>query len=74
MKKLRSFINLTKVFLNSLNVNLKGFIIRVRYKKKTKKTWGVKKELIGKIGNTESIYLKSLLLRKEKKEITEIKI
>ena len=37
MKKLRSFINLTKVFLNSLNVNLKGFIIRVRYKSLKKK-------------------------------------
>ena len=31
MKKMRSYINLTKVFLNQLNVILKGFIIRVKY-------------------------------------------
>ena len=31
MKKMRSYINLTKVFLNLLNVILKGFIIRVKY-------------------------------------------
>ena len=27
----RSYINLTKVFLNPVNVSLKGFIIRVKY-------------------------------------------
>ena len=31
MKKMRSYINLTKVFLNLLNIILKGFIIRVKY-------------------------------------------
>ena len=31
MTKMRSYINLTKVFLNPLNVSLKGFIIRVKY-------------------------------------------
>ena len=30
-EKMRSYINLTKVFLNPLNVSLKGFIIRVKY-------------------------------------------
>ena len=31
MKKMRSYINLTKIFLNPLNESLKGFIIRVKY-------------------------------------------
>ena len=31
MKKMRSYLNLTKVFLNQLYVTLKGFIIRVKY-------------------------------------------
>ena len=30
-EKMRSYINFTKVFLNPLNVSLKGFIIRVKY-------------------------------------------
>ena len=30
-KKMRSYINLTKIFLNPLSVSLKGFIIRVKY-------------------------------------------
>ena len=31
MEKMRSYINLTKDFLNQLNVSLKGSIIRVKY-------------------------------------------
>ena len=32
MNKMISYMNLTKVFLNTLNVSLKGFIIRVNIK------------------------------------------
>ena len=74
MKKIRSYINLTKVFLNPLNVSLKGFIIRVKYqslKTTQRKHGGVMKELIGKIHNTASSLPKKLVI--EKKEITETK-
>ena len=42
----------------------------LEFKNNTRKTWGVKKELIGKIGNTESssFYLRSLILKKRKKK------
>ena len=79
MQKMRSYINLTNVFLNPLNVSLyysKRLYYsskRLEFKNKGTKTWSVMKELIGKISNfyTESSLPKKLVI--EKKGITEIK-
>ena len=44
----------------------------LEFKNYTKKTWGVMKELIGKIRNTESTLPKSFLLKKtEMKDVAE---
>ena len=71
---MRSYINLTKVFLNSLNVSPKRIYYSskiLEFKTNTKKTWGVMKEIIGKARNTESSLPIKLVI--EKKEVTEIK-
>ena len=60
MKKMRSYVNLTEVFLNPLNESLKKLIIRVKYVlqfiNNAKKTWGLMKELRGEIRNAESSF------------------
>ena len=43
----------------------------LEFKNNAKKTWGILKQLIGKVHNTESSLPKKLVL--DKKEITEIK-
>ena len=63
MKKMRSYISLTEVFLSSLNLSLKGFIIGVKYSSLTR---GDMKEIIGKIHNTEPSLPKNLLMKKKR--------
>ena len=75
MKNMISFINLTKVFLNPLNINLKGIYYSskiLELKNNENITWIVLKELIAKIRITESSLRKKLVIEK-KREITEIK-
>ena len=62
---MRSYINLTKVFLKPLNRTLKGFIIRVKYQFENNAT-----KTLGRIRNAEP-RLKILLLQKKKKSIAE---
>ena len=78
---MRSYINLTKVFLNPLNKSCESLFQSVKRKSErvyyssknnAKKIWGVMKELIGKIRNTESSLPKTLFIEKNK-YITEIK-
>ena len=62
-KKMRSYINLTIVFLNPLNVESKRIYCLskiLEFKKNAKKTWGTMKELI--------VLLLKLVLVIEKKE------
>ena len=78
---MRSYINLTKVFLNPLNKSCESLFQSVKRKSErvyyssknnAKKIWGVMKELIGKIRNTESSLPKTFFIEKNK-YITEIK-
>ena len=67
MKKIRSYINLTKVFLNPLNVKSKRiYYLLFEFKDNAKKTWDVMKELIGKARNTESSLPIKLVIEKKK--------
>ena len=53
-----------KVFLNPLNISLKRIFYSSKildFKKNAKNTWGVMKELVDKIRNTESSLLKNLV-------------
>ena len=71
---MRSYINLTKVFLNPLSLSLKRIYYSSKilgFKTNTKKTWRVMKEIIGKARNSESSLPIKLVI--EKKEVTEIK-
>ena len=69
MKKMRNYINLTEVFLSSLNLSLKGFIIGVKYSSlktaQRKHGVGVMKGIIGKSHNTELSLPKNLLMKKK---------
>ena len=59
--------------MNPLIASLRGFIIRVKYLKTTKKTLGViVKEVIGKISNIESSLPKKLLIEKKKQKHKDI--
>ena len=78
---MRSYINLTKVFLNPLNKSCESLFQSVKRKSErvyyssknnAKKIWGVMKELIGKIRNTESSLPKTFFIEKNK-YITEMK-
>ena len=65
---MRSYINLTKVFLNPSNVSKRIYYSSkiLEFKNNAKKTWGVMKELIGKARKTESSLPIKLVIEKNR--------